>query len=123
MYKRQIETTKAETFQDAATTPKVTFNSVAFDCKALAALGDDAGTLAQAEALITVGSNNLYSADSGGGSYVPTVSGVINGTAENAMTVADKSADSFFTTTDYVGAVKDSTDTWYKDWTVAGSLN
>ena len=118
-----IETTKAETFQDAATTPKVTFNSVAFDCKALAALGDDAGTLAQAEALITVGSNNLYSADSGGGSYVPTVSGVINGTAENAMTVADKSADSFFTTTDYVGAVKDSTDTWYKDWTVAGSLN
>ena len=48
---------------------------------------------------------------------------VINGTAENAMTVADKSADSFFTTTDYVGAVKDSTDTWYKDWTVAGSLN
>ena len=118
-----IETTKAETFQDAATTPKVTFNSVAFDCKALAALGDDAGTLAQAEALITVGSNNLYSTDSGGGSYVPTVSGVINGTAENAMTVADKSADPFFTTTDYVGAVKDSTDTWYKDWTVAGSLN
>ena len=52
-----------------------------------------------------------------------TVTGFINGTAENAMTVADKSADPFFTTTDYVGDVKDSTDTWYKDWTVAGSLN
>ena len=39
------------------------------------------------------------------------------------MTVADKSADSFFAPADYVGAVKDSTDTWYKDWTVAGSLN
>ena len=73
--------------------------------------------------MVTAGSNNLYSADSGGGAYVPTVSVVINGTAENAMTVTDKSADTFFTTTDYVGAVKDSTDTWYKGWTVAGSLN
>ena len=50
-------------------------------------------------------------------------SGFINGTAERAMTVADKSADLFFTPADYVGAVKDSTDTWYEDWTVPGSLN
>ena len=70
---------------------------------------------------MTAGSNNLYSTDSGGGTYVPTVTGVINGTAENAMTVTDKSVDTFFTTTDYVGAVKDSTDTWYKGWTVAGA--
>jgi len=117
-----LEHTFAETLRDGITTPKVTFNSVAFDCKALGAAGDDSATAAEVAALATAGSNNLYSADSGGGSYVPTLSGVINGTAENAITVTAET-DSFFTTTTYIGAVKDSTDTWYKDWTVPGSLD
>ena len=95
---------------------------MAFDCKALGAAGDDSATAAEVAALATAGSNNLYSAASGGGSYVPTLSGVINGTAENAVTVTAET-DSFFTTTTYIGAVKDSTDTWYKDWTVPGSLD
>ena len=119
-----IETTKAETFQDAATTPKVTFNSVAFDCKALALLGDNAGTLAQAEALISVGSNNLYSTDSGGGSYASSLNGVINGVNENNATVSNALAsDSFFDVVDYIGAVKDSSSAWYSGWTLENSLN
>ena len=117
-----LEHTNIETLQDGASTPKVTFNSVAFDCKALGAAGDDSATAAQVAALATAGSNNLYSADSGGGAYVPTVTGVINGTAENAVTVTAET-DSFFTTTSYIGAVEDSTDTWYKGWTVPGSLD
>ena len=44
------------------------------------------------------------------------------GTAENAVTVTAET-DSFFTTTSYIGAVEDSTDTWYKGWTVPGSLD
>ena len=117
-----LEHTKAETFQDGALTPKVSFNSVAFDCSKLGAAGDSSGTDAQVAALATAGSNNLYSADSGGGTYTVTLTGVVNGSNENAATVTSKAGDTFFTEVDYIGAVKNSSDTWYKNWTVPGSI-
>ena len=122
-----VEHTKAETIQDAATTKKFSFNSVLFSCAGgLAVAGDDSATAAQLETIIKAGSNNLYATASGGGSYVSRLSGVINGTAETAATVtaipAADNTDSFFDAPTYVGAVSGSTDTWYKGWTVAGSI-
>jgi len=122
-----VEHTKAETIQDAATTKKFSFNSVLFSCAGgLAVAGDDSATAAQLETIIKAGSNNLYATASGGGSYVSSLSGVINGTAETAATVtaipAADNTDSFFDAPTYVGAVSGSTDTWYKGWTVAGSI-
>jgi hypothetical protein len=32
-------------------------------------------------------------------------------------------ADGFFDTTDYIGAVKGATDTWYKNWTLSGTID
>ncbi len=98
-----------------------------FSCAGgLAVAGDDSATAAQLETIIKAGSNNLYATASGGGSYVSSLSGVINGTAETAATVtaipAADNTDSFFDAPTYVGAVSGSTDTWYKGWTVAGSI-
>ena len=52
-------------------------------------------------------------------SYTPSLTNLfVNGATETAVTATDpKTIDSAFATTNYVGAVKDSSDTWYAGWT------
>jgi len=121
-----IETTFAETAQDGAVTPHFSMNSVAMQCSGFVKT-DGLASVAAIEAIVKEGANNLYGANSGGGSYVNTLSGPVNGSAENAATVSvipnTYNADGFFDTTDYVGAVKGATDTWYKNWTISGTID
>jgi hypothetical protein len=120
-----IETTLAETIQDGASTPKFSMNSVAMDCPSYIST-DGAATVAEVNAIVKAGANNLYGANSGGGTYANTLSGVVNGTAEAAATPtaipATYNADGFFDTTTHIGAVSGATDDWYKVWTVPGSI-
>ncbi|HEX2795238.1 MAG TPA: hypothetical protein VHN58_12505 [Croceicoccus sp.] len=55
--------------------------------------------------------------------YTPTLASLfINGTNETAVAGFNaNSVSSFFTTTTYIGAVKDSADTWYAGWTCNSS--
>ncbi len=123
-----IETTFIETVQAGAVTPTFSMNSVAMDCPGYIKTDASSGgaTIAQVDAIVKAGSNNLYGANSGGGSYVNTLSGVVNGTAENAATVTaipdTYNSDSWFTTPTYIGAVSSATDTWYKNWTLSGTI-
>ena len=121
-----IETTFAETAQDGAVTPHFSMNSVAMQCNGFVKT-DGLATVASIEAIVKEGANNLYGANSGSGSYVNTLSGPVNGSSESAATVTtipDKyNADGFFDTTDYIGAIKGATDTWYKNWTLSGTID
>ena len=121
-----IETTFAETAQDGAVTPHFSMNSVAMQCNGFVKT-DGLATVASIEAIVKEGAHNLYGANSGSGSYVNTLSGPVNGSSESAATVTtipDKyNADGFFDTTDYIGAIKGATDTWYKNWTLSGTID
>ncbi|MDA1036861.1 MAG: hypothetical protein O3C35_00735 [Proteobacteria bacterium] len=121
-----IETTFAETAQDGAVTPHFSMNSVAMQCNGFIKT-DGLASVAQIESIVREGTNNLYGTNSGGGSYVNTLSGPANGSAETAATVtaipSTYNADGFFDTTDYIGAVKGATDTWYKNWTISGTID
>ena len=121
-----IETTFAETAQDGAVTPHFSMNSVAMQCNGFVKT-DGLATVDSIEAIVKEGANNLYGANSGSGSYVNTLSGPVNGSSESAATVTtipDKyNADGFFDTTDYIGAIKGATDTWYKNWTLSGTID
>ena len=121
-----IETTFAVTAQDGAVTPHFSMNSVAMQCNGFVKT-DGLATVASIEAIVKEGANNLYGANSGSGSYVNTLSGPVNGSSESAATVTtipDKyNADGFFDTTDYIGAIKGATDTWYKNWTLSGTID
>jgi hypothetical protein len=123
-----IETTFLETVQAGAVTPTFSMNSVAMDCPGYIKTDASAGgaSIAQVNAIVKAGSNNLYGANSGGGTYVNTLTGVVNGTAESAVTVTAipdaYNADSWFTTPTYIGAVSGATDTWYKNWTLSGTI-
>ena len=121
-----IETTFAETAQDGAVTPHFSMNSVAMQCNGFIKT-DGLASVAQIESIVREGTNNLYGANSGGGSYVNTLSGPVNGSAETAATVtaipSTYNADGFFDTTDYIGAIKGATDTWYKNWTISGTID
>jgi len=122
-----IETTKAETALDGAATPHFSMNSVAMQCNGGFVKTDGAATVADIESIVKEGVNNLYASTSGGGTYVNTLSGPVNGSAESAATVTvipeKYNADNFFDTTDYIGAVKGATDTWYKNWTLSGTID
>ena len=121
-----IETTFAETAQDGAVTPHFSMNSVAMQCNGFVKT-DGLATVAAIEAIVKEGANNLYGANSGGGSYTNTLSGPVNGSAESAATVTaipeKYNSDNFFDTTDYIGAVKGATDNWYKNWTISGTID
>ena len=122
-----IETTKAETALDGAVTPHFSMNSVAMQCNGGFVKTDGAATVAEIESIVKEGVNNLYASTSGGGAYVNTLSGPVNGSAESAATVTvipeKYNADNFFDATDYIGAVKGATDTWYKNWTLSGTID
>jgi hypothetical protein len=122
-----IETTTAETVLDGAVTPHFSMNSVAMQCNGGFVKTDGAATVAEIESIVKEGLNNLYASTSGGGTYVNTLSGPVNGSAESAANVTvipeKYNADNFFDATDYIGAVKGATDTWYKNWTLSGTID
>ncbi len=94
----------------------LTAHSVVMQCNGTKFLGSGstgvAFTAADVEAAFTAGTNN-------NAGFTPTlVSQFINGTAEAAVTAFDaKTLDPFFDTTDYIGAIRDENDGWYKGWT------
>lgn len=120
-----IETTFNETVKNGAVTPVFSMNSVALDCSGFIKTDGNA-TIAEVEAIVRSGQNNLYGLNSGNGSYVNTLSGVVNRSAESAATVTEipteYNTDGFFDITDYIGAVSGATDNWYKNWTLSGTI-
>ncbi|MBI1338667.1 hypothetical protein GC169_00440 [bacterium] len=84
--------------------PAPTFNSVLFDCPTQ----PDATTLG----FITAGANNSTTVPS-------TLSGTfVNGATETARPAVNPATlDPFFTATNYIGAVRDASDTWWQAWT------
>jgi hypothetical protein len=89
------------------------FRSVAMQCGTPKYLGANSVTNAQVEAIFGAGSNNNSDTLS------PTLTGLfINGANETAVTAFDpKTISSFFDTTTWIGAVRNSSDTWYAGWT------
>jgi hypothetical protein len=101
------------------------FRSVALQCAATKYLGANTVTDAAVAAIFGSGTNNNTDA------YVPTLTSTfINGVTETAFTPFNAATlngvvfngitltpAGFFDTTAYVGAVRNSTDTWYQGWT------
>ena len=100
------------------------FRSVAMQCGTTKYVGSSL-TADQVAALFGSGSNNNNDA------FTPTLASVfINGANESAVAAFDAATlngvtfngitltpAGFFTTTNYIGAVKDAADTWYQGWT------
>jgi len=94
--------------------------SVIMQCNATKYIGSGTLTTAQVQTAFGSGSNNNNDA------YTPSLTALfINGATETAVvgtnpkTISGLSSDfaAFFDATNYVGAVKDANDSWYKGWT------
>lgn len=98
----------------SGTTP-ATFaaRSVVLQCNATKYLGSGSYTAAQVAAAFGTGTNNNNDA------FTPSLTSLfINGASETGITAFDaKTLAAFFDTTTYIGAVRNSTDTWYAGWT------
>ena len=102
-----------------ATAGNVTFNSIYLVDNKDNLEGDgDAGDAALSAAF-AAGANNV-DGDAAAPAQDSTLTNVfVPGANELAVTATDASAiDPFFEATDYVGAVKDASDTWYQGWTL-----
>lgn len=88
------------------------FRSVAMQCATNAFVGTGSVTAQQVADVFNAGTNNTST-------FTATLTGgFINGANEAARTAADPQAiDAAFTTTNYIGAVRDANDTWYQGWT------
>ncbi|UZW54524.1 hypothetical protein NUH86_13595 [Sphingobium sp. JS3065] len=96
--------------QDAG---KPRYISVSMQClPATPYKGNNGVTAAVVQSIFEAGPNSTIS-------YTPSLTSLfINGATETARPATDpKTIDAAFTTTNYVGAVKDSTDNWYAGWT------
>ncbi|TAJ70645.1 MAG: hypothetical protein EPO51_16245 [Phenylobacterium sp.] len=95
-----------------ATPATLTAHSVGLNCNATKFLGTGSYNATQVAGFFNAGTNNRDT-------FTPTFSGgFINGSNETglvAFNVTPLSA--FFTAVTYIGAVKDSADTWYAGWT------
>jgi len=86
------------------------WDSVLFSC-ATAFRADSDVDGAATQALFAAGTNN-------NASHTSTLNGFVNGANETAATATDpKTIYAFFDTTNYVGAVRDASDTWWQGWT------
>lgn len=105
-----------------ANSATLTARSVAMTCSGT---GDDrfigTGTYTAAQVAGFFGSG----ANGNNAGLTSTLTGYVNGANENAIAGFDLTTlSSFFTATTYIGAVKDSTDTWYAGWTCnSGAAN
>jgi hypothetical protein len=90
------------------------FNSVVFACSGSAYRAD--GNEAAVQTIFTSGTNN-------NAAFTSSLTGTfINGANERAVTPFNASTlSSFMVATTYIGAVRDSTDTWYAGWTCNSS--
>ncbi|MBA4091922.1 MAG: hypothetical protein C0494_15215 [Sphingobium sp.] len=98
------------TLQDAG---KPRYLSVVMQCNSTPYKGTGTGVdAALVQSIFEAGANSTIS-------YTPSLTNLfINGATETARTAIDpKTIDAAFTTTNYIGAVKDSSDTWYAGWT------
>jgi hypothetical protein len=88
------------------------FRSVAMQCATNAFLGTGSVTDQQVAGVFNAGTNNTST-------FTATLTGgFINGANETARTATDpQTVDAAFTTTNYIGAVRDANDTWYQGWT------
>ncbi len=96
--------------QDAG---KPRYISVSMQClPATPYKGNNGVTAAVVQSIFEAGPNSTIS-------YTPSLTSLfVNGATETARPATDpKTVDTAFTTTTYVGAVKDSSDTWYAGWT------
>jgi len=87
--------------------------SVVMQCNATKYLGSGSITAAQVATAFGSGANGNNDA------YTPSLTAVfVNGATETAVAAVDpKTFDPFFDTTNYIGAVKDASETWQKVWT------
>lgn len=94
--------------------------SVQLQCNSTKFLGTGTYTATQVSGFFGSGSNNNND------SFISTLASVfINGANESAVTAFDaKTLSSFFDTTTWIGAVRNSADTWYTGWTCStGTVN
>ena len=88
------------------------FRSVALQCATNAFVGSSSVTAQQVADVFNAGTNNTST-------FTASLTGTyVNGANETARTASDPQAiDAAFTTTNYIGAVRDAADTWYQGWT------
>ncbi len=91
---------------------KPRYISVVMQCNSTPYKGTGGVDVSVVQSIFEAGPNSTIS-------YTPALTNrFVNGATETAVTATDpKTIDSAFTTTNYVGAVKDSSDTWYAGWT------
>ncbi|RIA45586.1 hypothetical protein DFR49_0106 [Hephaestia caeni] len=92
------------------------FKSVVMQCGEGAYQDDGNVTVAKIKSIFEVaGANNKPD-------FTNSLTGFINGANEAAVPAFNAATlGSFFTTTDYIGAVKNASDTWYQGWTCDSS--
>lgn len=88
------------------------FRSVAMQCATNAFVGSGSVTAQQVADVFNAGTNNTST-------FTASLTNTfVNGANETARTASDPQAiDPAFTTTNYIGAVRDAADTWYQGWT------
>ena len=93
---------------DAATVANgPTFNSVYLAC----------GTTFRADGNQDAATSGIFATGANNSAGTSTLNGVINGANESAVTATPVAGvNPFFTNTTYIGAVRDSTDTWFAGW-------
>jgi hypothetical protein len=103
--------------QDKAGPP--VFKSVAMQCSSPAFVGTNGVTAQQVQDTFTAGTvANTFT-------FTPSATlgtSLVNGANETAIGATDpQTIDAAFDTTTWVGAVRDSNDTWFRDWTCNSS--
>ena len=88
------------------------FQSVSMQCAATQFMGSGGVTADQVASVFSAGANN-------NAAFTATLANTfVNGANEAAAVATDpKTLDAAFDSTNYVGAVKDASDTWYAGWT------
>ena len=95
-----------------ATPATLTTNSVALNCNATKFIGSGSYNATQVAGFFAAGTNNRDA-------FTPTFTNLfVNGSNETGVSAfAATGLGAFFTSAAYIGAVKDSSDTWYAGWT------
>jgi len=83
------------------------FNSVFLAC----------GTTFRADGNQDAATSGIFGTGANNSAGTSTLNGVVNGANESAVTATPVAGvNSFFTNTTYIGAVRDSSDTWFAGW-------